>query len=117
MWLRMRRVQSARARKSPSGPLAWAPPRTSKGKGAAQPHEETHVLSSVQLGACVDSLRRAVSSAEAAANLCSKASRAFQEEVLTIRQCQTVLESYLNPQTVLLPSRPSNWWSTDDYWG
>ena len=74
---------------------------------APQAHENVHSLTSVQLGACVDSLRRAVSSAEAASNLCAKASRAFQEEVLTIRQCQSVLESYLHPQSAIVPAAPS----------
>ena len=52
-------------------------------------------LSKMQLRACVDSLKRAKVSAESAANLCSKAARAFNEEVQCIQQCVDVVESYV----------------------
>ena len=52
-------------------------------------------LSEMQLMACLDSLKRAKVSAESAAHLCSKAARAFNEEVLCIQQCVDVVESYV----------------------
>ena len=52
-------------------------------------------LSEVQLGACVDSLRRARIAAESAGQLCAKAARAFHEEASCIGSCVEVLESYM----------------------
>ena len=52
-------------------------------------------LSEMQIRACVDSLKRAKTSAESAGNLCSKAARAFNEEVKCIQQCVEVVESYV----------------------
>ena len=62
----------------------------------SMPHTEGSVtLYRQQLQACVDSLRRAHSTAQSACQLCSKASRAFGEEAACIASCQDVLESYL----------------------
>lgn len=52
-------------------------------------------MSTPQLKACIDSLRRAKDASQSAAALCSKAARAFQEEADVIENCKGVLESYL----------------------
>ena len=57
--------------------------------------EATIQVNGVQLVACIDSLRRARTAAESAANLAAKASRAFNEEAAVIRQCEDVLRNYL----------------------
>ena len=69
-------------------------------------------LSRVQLDSCIDSLRRAGVAADSARQLCEKAASVFAKEAKCVRACQTVLESYLNPQTVLLPRVPP--WSRSE---
>ena len=63
-------------------------------------HARTITLNEAQLGACVDTLKRAVASAEAAAQICGRAHRAFMEEVTTIKTCQANFEEYLHPKIV-----------------
>lgn len=58
--------------------------------------EATITMNGMQLMACIDSLKRARTAATSAANLAAKASRAFQEEAVVIRQCEDVLKSYLD---------------------
>lgn len=58
--------------------------------------ETTVQLNGSQLMACIESLKRARVAAESAANLAAKASRAFNEEAITVRQCEDVLRSYLD---------------------
>jgi hypothetical protein len=64
--------------------------------GARRAHEETLHVSRIQVQACVDSLRRAHSSAESAGQLCAKAAKAFFSEAACIQNCQDVIETYLN---------------------
>lgn len=64
-------------------------------RGTRTTAEATIQVNGVQLVACIDSLRRARTAAESAANLAAKASRAFNEEAVVIRQCEDVLRSYL----------------------
>lgn len=75
-------------------PPTTPPPGSGPGTGRI-------TLSEMQLRACVDSLKRAKVSAESAANLCAKASRAFNEEVTCIQQCVEVIESYVQPTRTL----------------
>ena len=62
-------------------------------------------LPEMQLRACVDSLKRAKVSSESAAHLCSKAARAFNEEVHVIQQCIDVVESYVPNNVVSMDDR------------
>lgn len=57
--------------------------------------EASIAVNGPQLVACIDSLKRSRTAAESAANLAAKASRAFNEESIVIRQCEEVLRSYL----------------------
>jgi len=70
-------------------------------------HARTITLNEAQLGACVDTLKRAAASAEAAAQICGRAHRAFMEEVTTIKQCQANFEEYLHPRASPTRARPA----------
>jgi len=60
-------------------------------------HARTITLNEAQLGACVDTLKRAVASAEAAASICGRAHRAFMQEVTALTEGQGHFEEMRNP--------------------
>ena len=87
---------------------AWQGKGKGQDKGAWQaPHARMITLSEAQIGACVDTLKRAVASAEAAAQICGRAHRAFMEEVTIIKKGQANFEEYLHPKIVAHPSSSS----------
>lgn len=102
---RKRKVDDARAvavRKATTKPTPIGLASRSSGdivyardSGAATA-EATIAMNGMQLMACIDSLKRARTAATSAANLAAKASRAFHEEAVVIRQCEDVLKSYLD---------------------
>ena len=77
---------------------AWQGKEKGQNKGAWQAgHARQITLNEAQVGACVDTLKRAVASAEAAASICGRAHRAFMEEVTALTKCQGHFEEILNP--------------------
>ena len=84
---------------------AWQGKGKGQNKGAGQArHARQITLNEAQIGACVDTLKRAVASAEAAASICGKAHRAFMEEVTALRECQGHFEKILNPSSSSMQS-------------
>ena len=77
---------------------AWQGKGKGQNKGAWQAgHARQITLNEAQIGACVDTLKRAVASAEAAASICGRAHRAFMQEVTALTKCQGHVEEILNP--------------------
>ena len=60
-------------------------------------HDEIR-MNRPMIQACVDSLRRAKLSAEAASQLAAKASRAFTEEAQCMQQCADILQTYADAE-------------------
>ena len=83
-----------RGQPQPSSPSTgpWTLARLSGAAGERA--TQTVTLSTAEIDACVTSLRRAGDAAEASADLCSRAARAFTEEARCIQACKEVLESY-----------------------
>ena len=83
---------------------AWQGKGKGQNKGAGQArHVRQITLNSQQVEACVDTLKRAVASAEAAASICGRAHRAFMQEVTALTKCLGHFEEILNPKIVAHP--------------
>jgi len=82
-------------RNEPMQQLARRADRTLAPRTPQSAPDRVITFSEVEFKSCVDSLRRAKFASEAAANLCYKAARVFEEENRCIEQCQGVLESFL----------------------
>ena len=82
----------------PPDMAAWQGKSKGQREGAGQARYARQItLNEAQIRACVDTLKRAVASAEAAASICGRAHRAFGEEVTALGECQAHFEFLLNP--------------------
>ena len=87
---------------------AWQGKSKGQREGAGQARYARQItLNEAQIRACVDTLKRAVASAEAAASICGRAHRAFMQEVTALTKCQGHFEEILNPKIVAHPSSSS----------